>query len=492
MNQRTTMYLKTLSISIVFALTACGGASQQVVTNDGGPKKVTTAPKADGTPKDAPEDLTKRSEVKERIIKYVEGVEKKAQDYLREGLTFALKSPPDYPKAREKFEDAIDEDSGFREAYTNLGKVYEKERRLEKAKAVYERALRKLGDKTETLDFRAHIAKLSLINARQAKALGKITEYDRLLNEGKSLLDNVDARDSENVAGNNSLALYWLMKDDLDKAEEFVVRVLARDPANTAALNTRGLINLKRGNLRVARWIFAEKVLSLDPNSVEAHTNVGVCYVRLGSLPSAVVSFNKALKLDPANVPATMNLASVQLNWLDYASAIKGYTFVLEQRPDNVEAMLGLAFAQWGAGEYKDSISSFSKAYNVDKRKSEVLLHIAKIYESHLDKMDEAIAALREYMGANQMGPDSDIGKRIKMMLDMKKMQEEAEAEEKANANKPKEDDAEEGGDDASADGADETSETPADTDEKKADETPADAAPETKKEEPAPAPKPE
>tara|TARA_B100000029_G_scaffold465884_1_gene500866 strand:- start:4122 stop:5612 length:1491 start_codon:yes stop_codon:yes gene_type:complete len=410
--------LLTLAILVFGCLSfiACGGP--QVATQTG--QQAATKPKKGKKKKG--EDLTRRAPIKERVIKYVEGVPKKAQDLFRQGMKAALTAPPNYKVSLKKFRQAIDKDQAFLEAYTNLGKVYEKMRDLDRAREVYQEALDKNGDKLETLQYRAFIGKLSLIHARRELERGNKTEADRLMQEGKDVLDNVLSRDVDNIAANNATALYWLERSDPNKAEEYVIRVLEREPQNTEALNTRGLINLERGKLKIAKWIFEQKVLSLDPNSPEAHTNLGVVYVRLGSLPAAVRSFKTALDLDPDNLPAHLNLASVQLNWLDYAGAAERYELVLTRQKDNIEAWIGLGSSQWGMMKFEDAIKSYNTALKFDSRRTPILLKIAKIYETHLDKIDDAILTLNKYLDITGEGTDSTVGKQVKILIDMKKM----------------------------------------------------------------------
>ena len=414
---------KISSILFLGGIYACGGGSSQVRTEQ--PAAVAKTPSTDTAEKEEEEDLSVREEVKERIITYHDSISKEAQDLFREGIAVALAIPPDYDQAIGKFEDSIKTDPAFLEAYANLGKIHEKRRNTQKAREIYQSALDTNGEKPETLKFRAYIGKLYLVDARHAKLVGNTAKYDELVKQGKAILDNILAQDENNIAANNAVALYWMMQDDNDQAEQFVIKVLEREPKDTEALNTRGLINLERGELNIARWLFAEKVLRLDPNSIEAYTNLGVTFVRMGKLPQAVGAFKKALKLDPANLPATMNMASVQLNWLDYESAANAYQAVLKVQKDNSEAMIGLGSALWGQAQYKEAIGQFEKALKLNPANQELLLRVAKIQESHLDAPDDAIATLRTYMAQKQLGPDSNVAKRIQMLIELKAMNEE-------------------------------------------------------------------
>jgi tetratricopeptide (TPR) repeat protein len=430
--ERLLFFLAAALLLSAFAA-GCGGAPKA--------KKAaaTTAGAETGETAEEEEDLTQRKPVEEKIIKYVEGVEEGAQDLFREGIAAALKVPPDYDLAQRKFSEAIEADASFLEAYTNLGKIHERMRRTEQALAVYRRALKA---NPENLDAQAYVGKIYLVNARAAKQIGNDVEYKRLLKEAKDTFDTVVARDADNVAVNNALALYWLIEEDLDKAEEQVVRVLAVNPANTEGLNTRGLLNLMRGDLKITRWIFAEKVMSLDPNSPEAYTNLGVTHARLGNLPAAVASFTKAIELDPENLPARTNLAAIQLNWLDYEGAGKQYAFVIGRQPDNVEALIGLGSTKMGQRKFKDAVAAYDKVRKIDSRRNDMLLRVAKIYEENLSDTDNAIKIYEEYVKAEGLPPDHQIAKRVVVLKQVREMENAPpEAEPSFDDDEPKEGD---------------------------------------------------
>lgn len=408
--------LLALLVAALFAGSLACTPSKNVKADD----PVAAAAEGEEAPVEEEEDLTLRKPVEEKIIRYVEGVTEEAQDLFREGVAAALKDPPDYQLAKEKFQAAIEADKGFLEAYTNLGKVYERLRKPEMALSVYRTAL---DENPEDLDARAYVGKIYLVNARHARDVGDEVEFNRLVTEARAIFDAVVARDEDNVAVNNALALYHLIQGDPEKAEDYVVRVLAVDPTNTEGLNTRGLINLERGNLRIAKWIFAQKVMQLDPNSPEAHTNLGVTYAKMGELPPAVVHYTKAIELDQDNIPARVNLAAIQLNWLDYESASKQYTEVLQRQPDNVSALIGLGSSELGNGNYEEAITAWRKAFSIDKRRTDMRLRIAKILEEKMNKVDDAIAEYQAYVNEEGVGPDHQVAKRIIVLRQLQQME---------------------------------------------------------------------
>ncbi len=386
-----------------------------------------TVRKADGTTETQPTDETPEEdlrtirivEVKEEL-EYVEGLSEEAQDHFRLGVQKSHSVPPDYEAAAESFEEAIDEEKGFMEAYFNLAMVYERMRRQDKALAVYQRALK---ENPDSPDAKAFIGKIHLANARDLQQQGKAQEAKALMEQGKSLFDEVLARDYENIPANNALALYWLLNNDTEQAEEYVRQVLIAQPSNVTALNTRGLIFLQANKLNIAQWIFEAKVLNEDPNSVEALTNLGVVYIRQDNLPRAVSLLKRAIQLDPSNVAARMNLGSIFIDYLNYDGAQAHYEYVLEAQPTNVEAVIGLATAQLAKGDFKAAVDGYQAAYKLDPRRHSLLLKTAKLYEQKFakdeDGMKVAIGFYEQYATAANLNPEHKIRKTIFVLKDM-------------------------------------------------------------------------
>jgi len=468
--RKMTLQLVVLSVCTV-GLFACGGAQKVTRTS-------TTDTKTDT--KTEEEDLTTIRIVEAKAeLEYVEGLSNEAQDHFRDGVQKSHTVPPDYSGAANSFEDAIDEEKGFMEAYFNLAMVHERTRRPDKALAVYQRALK---ENPDSPDAKAFIGKIHVANARDLMAQGQIKDAKALMAQGKALFDEVLARDYENVPANNALALYWLLQGDTEQAEEYVRQVLNIQPSNVTALNTRGLIFLQANKLDIAKWIFAEKVLRIDPNSVEALTNLGVVWIRLDDLPSAVALLKRAIKLDPSNIAARMNLGSIFIDYLNYNGAQEHYQYVLEAQPNNVEAVIGLATSQLAKSDFKAGVEGYLRAYKLDPHRHELLLRTAKLYEDRFSKDEEgmkvAIGYYEQYATVAQLPPAHKVRKTV---IVLKEMIEKGMLREL-----PEETPGEEEGDGAPSEGSPadegETTEKPADTAETKTEPEPK-TKPETKTE---------
>ncbi len=395
-------------------IAACGPVSKQT-RKDGDKTQVQAAAKPAPAKVETKEDLSYR-EIIQREFKYVEGVKEDAQDAFGQGVLFLHEFPPMYDRAVESFQKAIQIDPGFAEAYINLAQIYERQRKTDDAVRLYQQA----ADKTDRkLDARAYIGKVYLGLANKARDFGNFAEADRQELAAKQIFDEVIAEDAENIQANNSLALYWLFKGDTKTAESYVQKVLLKAPEDVVALNTRGLINLQAGNLKIAKWVFEQKALRFDPNSIEALTNLGITYLRMGNTPMGVTSFEKALQIDPNNFEARMNVAAIYLNYLHYNAAREMYEEALKMVPDSVEAMIGLGSCYAGLLDPQKAVDTWLKGMRIAPKNTDLYLRVAKMYETKLNSLEKAVEYYQKYLEVAQAPENDPIRGRIPVLQDM-------------------------------------------------------------------------
>lgn len=333
---------------------------------------------------------------------YLDGIDPAAQDAFREGVRVVSSTKPDFKVAEKKFKEAAEKAPDFLEAYFDWGQALERQGKGDEALGVYQKALDKNPNEASAS---AYIAKIYLGKARAAKFLGQTAEAESWMTKAKGLLDGLVSKEPTNVQVNNALALYHLMKDDVDTAERFVKEVLYIEPTNVTGLNTRGLINLKRGKLLLAKWIFENKVLHEDPTSTEAHTNLGYTFIKLDQRPLAMRHFQQALEFDPENMEVRMNIAAMLLEHLDYANALGHYEKVLQSQPTNVEAKIGRCDAMYGMGgtaadkakQFEAAIGCYDAFAKERPERADLFKRIAETYQNKLQNLDKAVEYFELY-----------------------------------------------------------------------------------------------
>lgn len=408
-----------LILPLSFGASACGsssaattGATPSAATGgDRDGERTAARVDADGRPILDDDDFTRREIEEVKAPVYLEEIDRAAQDSFREGVALVSSTTPDYPTALTHFQAAAEKDPTFLEAYFNWAMVLERTNRADEALAVYQRALeRNPGDSSAE----AYIAKIYLSKAQEAKYKGRLDEEKEWLGKSKSLLDSLLAKEPDNVAVNNAMALYYLSLDDLETAERYVKEVLYVQPSNVTGLNTRGLINLKRGKYLIARWIFENKVLQEDPTSTEALTNLGYTYIKLEQRPLAMQFFTRALESDPDNSAVRMNIAAMLLEHLDYGTALEHYEKVLVAQPNEVEAKIGRCDAIYGLGgtatdkkaQYEEAIACYVAFIKDVPERSDLYLRIAETYQNKMQNYAKAVEFYELYGRHGNLTPE--------------------------------------------------------------------------------------
>ena len=98
-----------------------------------------------------------------------------------------------------------------------------------------------------------------------------------------------------------------------------------------------------------------QRTLEIDPGSVAALNNLGLCLRDLNALPEALEVFQKALRLEPEDSVLLANAASVLQLLLRDAEAARFYRASLTLAPGTRPALLGLAGLATEAGAYAEA-----------------------------------------------------------------------------------------------------------------------------------------
>jgi Tfp pilus assembly protein PilF len=312
------------------------------------------------------------------------------------------KCGPDYQSAAQEFQKAASADKRFYEAYFNLGMALERLGKFDEARKSYETAkgIEPKDDRDRSLQLSAgaYIARSLLAQSHRALDAGETDKAKQIREQAKGICDSIMAQDPDNAMNNVALAMYWLESGDLKISEDFLRLALRVNREDTIALNIRGLINLKQGKYEIARWILEEKVLTIDPANPEAWGNLGMAYVSLKDLPSAVKAFKNAVQLSAGAVSARMNLGAIYLEYLNYRDAEKVYKEALELEPNNLEALTGYALTLEGRRDPKKAAETYEKVLAKEPQRYAILIRLAIIYYKHFNNGEKAVSLWKQYL----------------------------------------------------------------------------------------------
>jgi TonB family protein len=198
-----------------------------------------------------------------------------------------------------------------------------------------------------------YLAEINRLRGMQDKALGN---YQSLLQR--------EPRDVEALfhAGYLSFKL-----NQLEQARDYFRKLIAVDPkhaggaANLAALEAQ--YNEKRIGLHEkTQGITLREVVQANPNSVEAHVNLGAQFLTEGLYPEALTVLERAATLRPNSAAAQYDLGLAQLKEKKFEESVSSNKKALELRPEWPDAYNNLGLAYAGLGRWNEAVTAYREA----------------------------------------------------------------------------------------------------------------------------------
>ena len=146
-----------------------------------------------------------------------------------------------------------------------------------------------------------------------------------------------------------------------------------------------GMIFLKQDKFTQAEVSF-KRVLALNPNVHEAHTNLGILFRTKGALHQAKVHLEKALQIDPTYIPAwqTLGVVLCKLSALDHG--IECFKKIIELKPDYAVAYKNIGDAYRGKGDIAQSEFWYRRALSKKKDFLPAQLGLLEVYSARKEK----------------------------------------------------------------------------------------------------------
>jgi len=158
--------------------------------------------------------------------------------------------------------------------------------------------------------------------------------------------------------------------NQLDQAIEHFRKLTAVDPkhaggaANLAALEAR-YNEIHAGRNEKTPGITLRDVAQTNPNSVEAHVNLGAQLLTEKVYPEALSVLTHAVSLQPNSPAAQYDLGLAQLKEKKYEEAIASNRKALELKPDWPDAYNNLGLAYAGLGRWQEALTAYREAVRI-------------------------------------------------------------------------------------------------------------------------------
>ena len=163
-----------------------------------------------------------------------------------------------------------------------------------------------------------------------------------------------------------------------------------------------------------------EAIGTRAPRFYGAHARLGLIFQQAGCFSDAETEYRRASELSPRSVAPLLNLASAQIRASDVPGqfessigrALETLGKVLEIRPGSAIAHCLIGASKVKVQSFEEAEKSFLRALDLDGDLSAARLMLANLY-LHLEKWDEALEQLRQYLEDNPFAPDRGVVKRM-------------------------------------------------------------------------------
>ena len=168
---------------------------------------------------------------------------------------------------------------------------------------------------------------------------------------------------------------------DLDRAMAESEHAVAASPTRPLTWKVRGYVLNKAEfpNLALEAYQRAVRLNERDPVT---HNNIGVTFLKLGSLQQALTAFEAALALKPQYADARNNRGVALEKMGRRAEAERAYRAATRINPNHALAFNNLGAVQLERGDVKAASASFSRALELDPSFAAPSLNLALMTES--------------------------------------------------------------------------------------------------------------
>jgi tetratricopeptide (TPR) repeat protein len=295
-----------------------------------------------------------------------------AKIYL--GLT-----PPDYDKAMEQLQNALQKDPEDAEAHFLLGKVY--------AQKQMHREMHEEFQKAEA-------GKLKPNELEELQQIRK-QKWTEVLNSGIRLGKKQKRVDQYKLDLLTDFAKYDQLKDSLKAISS------GSEGADGLTWDSYQMFSEAKPALEDLGRILEEEAIDwyhlailLDSTRYEAFLNLAAEHVRREDLDTALGYYQKAYQLKPDDSNVMNDYAITLLAANQYEQALGLYQRILEKDPTNVNALVNLAMIYARQGETDKSLDTYSKIVSIDPEYKDAYFNRGLLL---LTKVQDRISVVRAY-----------------------------------------------------------------------------------------------
>jgi tetratricopeptide (TPR) repeat protein len=208
-----------------------------------------------------------------------------------------------YDTAEHELKLGIQTDPTYDLAHYNLGKVYQKQRKWDRAIEAFEAA-----------------AERAPLNANYQYDLGEAYLESKRMDKAEAALKRATELDDKLFKAHWRLGLVYIMEEKPKEADAALRKAIDANPRMDKPFVALGHLYLDYDAAKEAAQVFSECVRA-NENSAECHNGEGLALKDTKQFEQATTEFKKALELEPALTTALYNAGMTYADWWEQSQS---------------------------------------------------------------------------------------------------------------------------------------------------------------------------
>ena len=314
-------------------------------------------------------------------------------------------------RAIDLFKEVIEDQPNLGSAYFNIGIIYQAQGQRDQAREWYKKA----GDQAKGfVDGLVNIGVMERDSGLDSAAMGTFETVLRL--------------DEFNPVALLNLAQEARARKDFPGAITYVRKSLLANSRNAGAYEVLARIYYDMGIQKGKGFFPLARLVCLsglehDNKSPRLHNTLGLVYLGMDDVRSALGSFESAIEGEPTFGPAHINIGAVTFRYRDYKTSYKHFSIALKSEPGNLDAMLSKAVVARALGRIDEAEQGYRSVLSKSANHVGAHFNLGLLYQEHKNQLPQALAQYEKVLSLTQ---DESLTKRLQQRIQVVKIQIEA------------------------------------------------------------------
>lgn len=284
------------------------------------------------------------------------------------------------------------------EAYYNLGVLYLRAGMLDRAWGFFDKTLELSPTFSEAVALQGYIHGMRGQNA-----------------ECLALIEKAVGMNKYCAPARNFYARKALADGNYDEAIRHCRIALLGDPANTNIYLNLALAYFRKGNMELADFIVKEGLAAQSSKAPLLNLR-GIIALKRNDVRGAFRSFEEAHAQDPTYTDALKNLAAMELNYKAFDAALERIDEVLAKEPENLQYQISRAVALRGLGRLPEAKTLLESLERANPANFEIAYNDCILHMEYIKERESAVVKCDRALGLIQKGHPKfvELGKRVK------------------------------------------------------------------------------